>query len=106
LLSNGRVLVAGGPRGCDPNAEGGNPQLNSAEEYDPVSRSWVARTLTHTGRFAHTATLLSGGRVLIAGGVSETITTVTIEDDGEIFRSCSYGPPIGGAEVSASATTR
>ena len=105
LLANGRVLAAGGALGCDPNAYPDPalvqsfPQLNSAEEYDPVSGTWVARTLMQTGRYVHTATLLNDGRVLIAGGISETITTVFIEDDGSIFMYCSLGPPTGGAEV-------
>jgi hypothetical protein len=98
LLANGRVLVAGGALGCSALVQN-LPQLNSAEEYDPVSGTWVARTLMQTGRYVHTATLLNDGRVLVAGGISETITTVFIEDDGSIFMYCSLGPPTGGAEV-------
>src|SRR6267142_1800386 len=104
LLASGRVLVAGGALGCWPysSQDAGSfpyPQLNSAEGYDPVSGTWFARTLMQTGRYNHTATLLNDGRVLIAGGFSETITTVSIEDDGSIFYYCVEAPPTGGAEV-------
>jgi len=104
LLANGRILVAGGALGCWPysSQDAGSfpyPQLNSAEGYDPASGTWVARTLMQTGRYSHTATLLNDGRVLIAGGFSETITTVSIEDDGSIFYYCVEAPPTGGAEV-------
>ena len=104
LLANGRVLVAGGALGCWPHSpqDAGSfpyPQLNSAEGYDPVSGTWVARTLMQTGRYNHTATLLNDGRVLTAGGFSETIMTVSIEDDGSIFYYCVEAPPTGGAEV-------
>lgn len=104
LLANGRLLIAGGALGCSlsyPNL----PQLNSAEEYDPMTGTWVARTLMQTGRYNHTATLLNDSRVLIAGGIPETITTVTIEDDGSIFMKCDLGPPTGGAEVYDLATS-
>jgi WD40 repeat protein len=57
LLPNGKVLVRGGAGG-----------FNSAELYDPASRTWIATTngLT-TERFEHTATLLPNGKVLVAG---------------------------------------
>jgi hypothetical protein len=57
------VLVAGGYNGSG---------LGSAELYDPATDSWSpAGTLT-TARFSHTATLLSNGRVLVAGGRGNT----------------------------------
>ena len=58
LLSNGKVLVAGG--------EGilGAP-LTSAELYDLVSRSWSATSSLNTAREFHTATLLSNGNVAV-----------------------------------------
>ncbi len=63
LLNNGEVLIAGG--------YGGDPSLhnfNSAQVYDPASETFAARGDMITAREGHTATLLSDGKVLIAGG--------------------------------------
>jgi hypothetical protein len=59
LLSNGKVLVAGGSNGS---------YLASAELYDPTSGTWAATGSLNTARQMHTATLLSNGKVLVAGG--------------------------------------
>ena len=58
LLANGKVLVAGGTAG------------NVAELYDPATGTFTPTVgqLTVGGRWACTATLLSDGTVLIAGG--------------------------------------
>ncbi len=60
LLSNGKMLVAGGVSG--------NNSLASAELYDPVSGTWGATVSLATTRYYHTATLLPNGKVLVAGG--------------------------------------
>ena len=64
LLANGLVLAAGGY-----NAYNGGP-LTSCELYSPETGIWSSRRLGNlsTARFAHTATLLADGRVLVAGG--------------------------------------
>ena len=59
LLSNGKVLVAGGYNGS---------LLASAELYDPASGTWTATGSLATARYGHTATLLPNGKVLVAGG--------------------------------------
>jgi N-acetylneuraminic acid mutarotase len=66
LLANGKVLVAGGiGASYDPNIQ--FPPPNKAELYDPDSNAWrVVGTDLRVDR--HTATLLSNGKVLIAGG--------------------------------------
>ncbi len=72
VLADGKVLVAGGLTSI-PGPVFSN--LASAELYDPATNAWTdAGTLT-TARRLHTATLLPGGKVLVAGGTS-SITAV------------------------------
>ena len=59
LLTDGRVLVAGGI---------GNDEA-SAERYDPATGKWSVTGSMERGRYLHTATLLRNGQVLVAGGV-------------------------------------
>jgi hypothetical protein len=73
-LLDGRVLVAGGFAGAPgPNAQ---PVLNTAEIYDPATRSWTPTGTMTERRALHSAALLPDGRVLVAGG-----------------RSCRFAPP-------------
>jgi galactose oxidase-like protein/Kelch motif protein len=62
LLSDGKVLVAGGDQYLAPR---GSP---SSELYDPISGTWSATGNMITPRVGHTATLLPDGKVLVAGG--------------------------------------
>jgi hypothetical protein len=57
LLSDGRVLVAGGG-------------VSSAELYDPSTGAWALTGSMSEIRFASRATLLLDGKVLVAGGGS------------------------------------
>lgn len=72
LLPGGKVLVAGGH--ADLEFEGSiNVNLNewdTAELYDPVTGRWTATARMHALHYAHTATLLASGRVLVVGGYS------------------------------------
>jgi WD40 repeat protein len=68
LMPNGQVLVAGGD--IDIGSIGGiglYPVL-FAELYDPATELWTATTSMHFVHDYHTATLLTNGLVLIAGG--------------------------------------
>jgi uncharacterized delta-60 repeat protein len=61
LLSDGRVLVAGG-------FDGGG-ELEIVEVYDPGTGAWTATGSLTTARHDHTATLLPSGCVLVVGGL-------------------------------------
>jgi WD40 repeat protein len=61
LLSNGKVLVAGG------NNDSGS-SLASAELYDPAVGTWTATRDMSEARVFHTATALTNGLILVAGG--------------------------------------
>ena len=60
LLTDGRVLFAGG--------SAGSAFVPAAEIYDPASRTFMSTGSLNFPRDLHTATLLSTGQVLIAGG--------------------------------------
>ena len=68
-LADGRVLIAGG--GLNETDANIQDAYASAELYDPASGTFKATGSMHFARGNHTATLLSNGRVLIAGGSSE-----------------------------------
>jgi hypothetical protein len=63
-LADGRVLIAGGEL-QGPSTPSGNPAV---ELYDPATGSFVSAASLSTGSYGHTATLLTDGTVLIAGG--------------------------------------
>jgi hypothetical protein len=63
VLSNGKVLVAGGSLFINADA------LTSAELYDPSTGTWTLTGSMNVRRSQHTATLLAAnGLVLVAGG--------------------------------------
>lgn len=63
LLPDGKVLIAGG-------ADVNNPDnsVATAERYDPATGTFTAAASMATQRQEATATVLPGGRVLVAGG--------------------------------------
>ncbi|HEY5429637.1 MAG TPA: MFS transporter, partial [Solirubrobacteraceae bacterium] len=73
LLSDGSVLIAGGTA----SVSSGAGELASAELYDPASDSWSSAGSMTTARTEDTATLLSDGRVLVAGGLNSSAELYT-----------------------------
>ncbi|CAF1663879.1 unnamed protein product, partial [Adineta ricciae] len=59
VLTNGKVLIAGGNNGS---------VLDNAELFDPSTETWIITGSMNFKRFGHTATLLANGQVLIVGG--------------------------------------
>jgi hypothetical protein len=60
MLSNGKVLIAGGS-----NSAG---YLTSAELYDPSTGTFTLTGSMRTPRASHSATALTNGEVLLAAG--------------------------------------
>jgi hypothetical protein len=100
LLTNGKVLIAGGSGPYSSRL----PLLATAELYDPFSGTFTATGSMATSRFGHRATLLPNGKVLIAGGADD------ISPDGSYLPVSSaelYDPSSGTfTETGGMATSR
>jgi len=70
LLPDGTALVAGGVGGYG----SGNPPVASAEIYDPATSEFSATGNLTSVRYAHTATLLNSGQVLLTGGSATSVS--------------------------------
>ena len=77
LLQNGTVVIAGGYNFGNNSS---SPTLSSAEIYDPVAGTFSATGSLATSRTDHSVTLLTSGKVLVAGGssTSDGYTYVTL----------------------------
>jgi hypothetical protein len=97
LLADGRVLIVGG----DPAAwTFSGPYHASAEVYDPATGAFTATGSMAVGREAHAASLLSDGRVLVTGGVTESLHATSL-DSAELYDPTTgtfspTGPMTGG----------
>jgi len=69
-LSNGRILLVGGTQIVN---FSGRQAENTAEVFNPATNTFTSTGSMTTARFQHTATLLSNGQVLVAGGDGNTI---------------------------------
>jgi len=76
LLPGGQVLLVGG---CPYQFSCGGPE--TVELYDPASGAFIptGALLTAPARTSHTATLLQGGQVLVAGGCDDTFCNADAE---------------------------
>jgi hypothetical protein len=85
LLPNGSVLIAGGAYLSD-----GGPTLylTSAELYNPSTTSFAKTGALTRARFAHTASLLRSGKVLLAGGASSR-TAELYDPSSGVFNAAS-----------------
>jgi len=68
MLADGDVLIAGGQ-----DHDSVDAILASAEVFHAATKTFQSVGSMHAGRIAHTATLLSDGRVLVAGGRGEKL---------------------------------
>ena len=104
LLANGSVLVTGGLAA--------GTVLTSAELYSPPTASnpsghWTAVGSIATARNAHTATLLSNGNVLVAGGQDATFAvTASTEVFSPVTNSFTAGHAMLFARAYHTATAR
>ena len=81
LLGTGNVLVAGGLVGLQ-----SNPSTTAgAMLYHPDANTWTATGSMQTGREAHTATLLTDGQVLVAGGTNFVNHRATFLASAELY---------------------
>jgi Galactose oxidase, central domain/Kelch motif len=99
LLTDGTVLVAGGFN-YDPQYH----FLRSAELYNPLSATWLLTRPLHDARASHTATLLSSGKVLVAGGGTDVIQTTTCEEYDPISQTWVRTGPLNVLRVLHTAT--
>ena len=76
LLPDGRVLVAGG---CTADSCETGDDSATVEIYDPATGSFARSGRLAAPRSGHTATLLAGGQVLLAGGWAGPDPTASAE---------------------------
>jgi Fe-S cluster assembly iron-binding protein IscA len=95
LLTNGKVLIAGGIRGID--CCGNIGHLASAELYDPAAGTFTLTGSMAAARIGHTATLLNNGTVLITGGIN----SVAILSGAEIYNPSSGSFTSAGSMINA-----
>jgi hypothetical protein len=70
LSHNGWLLAVGGAKSSN-GCAGTGQYLNDAYLFNPQQKTWGSKSTLSTARDGHTATRLSNGMVLVAGGRSE-----------------------------------
>lgn len=89
LLADGKVLIAGGSLNTSPAGFTRPTETATAELYDPATNSMTTVSPMTRVRSSHSATLLSNGRVLIAGYGAEIYDPST-----RTFRALTGAPPL------------
>ena len=97
LLSNGKILIAGG--------ENQNGLVTEAEIFDPATRTFSVSGNLNVGRADHSATPLPDGRVLIAGGRGAMGTLNSTEIFDPVSGAFTNGPIMHNARAGHTATT-
>jgi N-acetylneuraminic acid mutarotase len=93
LLLDGRVLITGG---VTSSTTVSNEGLNTAELYDPVTGAFALTGSMKVARNRHSASLLSDGKVLVAGGSADDSAelydpaTGTFAQTGQMLDSVSW----------------
>jgi hypothetical protein len=107
LLPNGKVLVVGGRGLLSMPSAWGQPgsAIGSAELYDPQTRRWSSAGSLSVPRFAHTATLLSNGKVLVVGGNSAVPNASFPDGAGALSSAELYDPQTNTWSLAASMPT-
>lgn len=100
LLSNGKVLVAGG-FGATPSPGAAPEILRAAQLYDPTDGSWSSAGVMSVPRAQLTATALPDGKVLIASGTDEAYTNTQFYSSAELYTPVSRPDPGGGSDTPA-----
>lgn len=103
VLADGRILVAGGFGGTPDTMSAGGSVLLSTELYDPVAGTWSAGASMAVARAKHTATLLSSGLVLVAGGSSGSSTLASAELYDPVADTWTAAAPLSTARQQQSA---
>ncbi len=86
VLPAGNVLAVGGCTGQ--NSNGCTGVTAAAETYDPTTGKWTQASTMHAARGSFTATLMSDGKVLVAGGINAK---------GNPIKSCERFDPVSGS---------
>jgi hypothetical protein len=92
LLRDGRVLVAGG---SDQLLGSPTGEVDSAEVFDPETRSWTPTGRLRTARHSHFAALVRGGDVLVGGGQTRTGAFASTERWSAATGRWTEGPALG-----------
>jgi N-acetylneuraminic acid mutarotase len=87
-LADGRVLAVGGIAGPPSTPAAG---VASAEIFDPAAGAWTPTGSMREARFAHSASLLPDGKVLVAGG-----NAVRSAQSNRALRTCEIFDPATG----------
>ena len=72
LLADGKVLITGGCNNSQTSENVCNNFLDSAEVYDPATKSFTQINSMNAARKGHTTVRLPNGNVLISGGMNST----------------------------------